>query len=350
METGACPHTAIRDDISANLEAVEELEDAVGPLDLILVESGGDNLTATFSKGLVDAQIFVIDVAGGDDIPARAAPASPPPTSSSSTRPTSPRTSAPTWSGWPATPRSSAATCPSSSPPCARRRASGPSPTGSGAARGVDRVSLRATARIAADADGGLPLLVSDGPLALRRTRAAEPYTRVTVVGAMSAPLGGDRLAIETGVRAGARLLVDSAAATLALPGRSAGPAAYDVRIEVEDDAVLRWLPEQVVSVEGSHLRMRTTVELAPTARLVLREEQVLGRHGEPPGTLATRLTVRRAGHPCSTRSCPSAPAPPAAGTAARSSAATAPPDNSSSSTRRSKRSRWRPGCSGSTR
>ncbi|MER6098950.1 urease accessory protein UreG [Streptomyces sp. NPDC001728] len=74
VETGACPHTAIRDDISANLEAVEELEEAVGPLDLILVESGGDNLTATFSKGLVDAQIFVIDVAGGDDIPRKGGP------------------------------------------------------------------------------------------------------------------------------------------------------------------------------------------------------------------------------------------------------------------------------------
>ncbi|MEV5599817.1 urease accessory protein UreG [Streptomyces sp. NPDC052496] len=74
VETGACPHTAIRDDISANLEAVEDLEEAAGPLDLILVESGGDNLTATFSRGLVDAQIFVIDVAGGDDIPRKGGP------------------------------------------------------------------------------------------------------------------------------------------------------------------------------------------------------------------------------------------------------------------------------------
>ncbi|MGW1892667.1 urease accessory protein UreG [Streptomyces sp. NPDC002004] len=74
VETGACPHTAIRDDISSNLEAIEDLEDEVGPLDLILVESGGDNLTATFSKGLVDAQIFVIDVAGGDDIPRKGGP------------------------------------------------------------------------------------------------------------------------------------------------------------------------------------------------------------------------------------------------------------------------------------
>ncbi|MFD8543238.1 urease accessory protein UreG [Streptomyces sp. NPDC059649] len=79
VETGACPHTAIRDDISANLEAVEDLEAAfscegTGPLDLVLVESGGDNLTATFSKGLVDFQIFVIDVAGGDDIPRKGGP------------------------------------------------------------------------------------------------------------------------------------------------------------------------------------------------------------------------------------------------------------------------------------
>ncbi|MCX5389287.1 urease accessory protein UreD [Streptomyces sp. NBC_00094] len=159
-------------------------------------------------------------------------------------------------------------------------------------------MSLRATARIAAAADGGLPLLESDGPLALRRTRATGGWTRVTVVGAMSAPLGGDRLAIETEVRDGARLLVDAAAATIALPGRSPEPATYDVRITVGEGGALRWLPEQLVSAHGSDLRMRTTVELAATARLVLREEQILGRHGEPPGTLATRLTVRRAGRP----------------------------------------------------
>ncbi|MFC4015386.1 urease accessory protein UreG [Nonomuraea purpurea] len=74
VQTGACPHTAIRDDISANLEAVEDLQDHLGSLDLILVESGGDNLTATFSQGLADAQIFVIDVAGGDDIPRKGGP------------------------------------------------------------------------------------------------------------------------------------------------------------------------------------------------------------------------------------------------------------------------------------
>ncbi|MES9606775.1 urease accessory protein UreG [Actinomadura sp. NPDC048032] len=74
VETGACPHTAIRDDISANLEAVEDLQERIGSLDLVLIESGGDNLTATFSKGLVDHQIFLIDVAGGDDIPRKGGP------------------------------------------------------------------------------------------------------------------------------------------------------------------------------------------------------------------------------------------------------------------------------------
>jgi urease accessory protein len=73
VETGCCPHTAIRDDITANLEAVAELEGRCN-LDLVLVESGGDNLTAIFSPALADRQIFVIDVAGGDDIPRKGGP------------------------------------------------------------------------------------------------------------------------------------------------------------------------------------------------------------------------------------------------------------------------------------
>ncbi len=74
VETGCCPHTAVRDDITANLDAVEELELRFGRLDLVLVESGGDNLTMTFSKGLVDVQLFVLDVAGGDKVPRKGGP------------------------------------------------------------------------------------------------------------------------------------------------------------------------------------------------------------------------------------------------------------------------------------
>jgi urease accessory protein len=74
VQTGCCPHTAIRDDISANLEAVEDLERCVGPLDVVFVESGGDNLTAAFSPALADVQIFVLDCAGGDDVPRKGGP------------------------------------------------------------------------------------------------------------------------------------------------------------------------------------------------------------------------------------------------------------------------------------
>ena len=69
VETGACPHTAIREDPTLNLQAAEALEAKFGPLDLILIESGGDNLASTFSLDLVDYWLFVIDTAGGDDIP-----------------------------------------------------------------------------------------------------------------------------------------------------------------------------------------------------------------------------------------------------------------------------------------
>ena len=69
VETGACPHTAIREDPTLNIQAVEALVDAFPELDVVLVESGGDNLASTFSHELVDYWLFVIDTAGGDDIP-----------------------------------------------------------------------------------------------------------------------------------------------------------------------------------------------------------------------------------------------------------------------------------------
>ena len=75
VETGGCPHTAIRDDISMNMAAVLELEKRHPGLRLILIESGGDNLSATFSPELADAFIFVIDVAEGDKIPRKGGPA-----------------------------------------------------------------------------------------------------------------------------------------------------------------------------------------------------------------------------------------------------------------------------------
>ena len=74
VETGGCPHTAIREDASINLAAIAELEQRFNNLDILLVESGGDNLASTFSPELVDITIYVIDVAAGDKIPRKGGP------------------------------------------------------------------------------------------------------------------------------------------------------------------------------------------------------------------------------------------------------------------------------------
>ncbi|WP_406110346.1 urease accessory protein UreD [Streptomyces sp. NBC_01003] len=162
-------------------------------------------------------------------------------------------------------------------------------------------VGIRATARISAVSRGGittLPVLDGDGPFELRRLRSRRTEARVCVVGAMSAPLGGDRLRIEATVQQGAALHITSAAATLALRGPTPEHATYDVHLTVAEHAELHWLPKPLICAAGSNLRQTWTVDLAPTARLVLREEQILGRTGEPPGHVATRLIVRRGGRP----------------------------------------------------
>lgn len=75
VETGGCPHTAIREDASINLAAIAQLRARFAELDLVLIESGGDNLSATFSPELADMTIYVIDVAGGEEIPRKGGPA-----------------------------------------------------------------------------------------------------------------------------------------------------------------------------------------------------------------------------------------------------------------------------------
>ncbi|MGI1669693.1 MAG: urease accessory protein UreG [Neptuniibacter sp.] len=74
VETGGCPHTAIREDASMNLAAIDQLKDRHGELDVVFVESGGDNLSATFSPELSDLTIYVIDVSAGDKIPRKGGP------------------------------------------------------------------------------------------------------------------------------------------------------------------------------------------------------------------------------------------------------------------------------------
>src|SRR5499426_1172667 len=74
VETGGCPHTAIREDASINFEAMAEMQERFPNLDILFLESGGDNLAASFSPELVDASIYVIDVAGGDKVPRKGGP------------------------------------------------------------------------------------------------------------------------------------------------------------------------------------------------------------------------------------------------------------------------------------
>ena len=74
VETGGCPHTAIREDASINLQAIEEMKRRIPDLDIVFIESGGDNLAATFSPELADLTVYVIDVAGGEKIPRKGGP------------------------------------------------------------------------------------------------------------------------------------------------------------------------------------------------------------------------------------------------------------------------------------
>jgi len=112
----------------------------------------------------------------------------------------------------------------------------------------------------------------------------------------MSSPHNGDRLRVEATMGPGADVHVTSAAATVALPGPMPGHARHDVVLRVGESARLHWLPEPLVSASGSDLRQSIRVELAPTARLLLGEQQILGRAHEPTGRLDSRLTVRRDG------------------------------------------------------
>ncbi|WP_461110373.1 urease accessory protein UreD [Streptomyces calidiresistens] len=154
---------------------------------------------------------------------------------------------------------------------------------------------MTASARITAAPGGDLPELRGEGPLAVRRTRSTGPGARVCLVGAMSAPLNGDRLALTVTVLPGAILHVVSAAACVALPGDREGRAEYLTDIRVGEGAELRWTPEPLISARGSDLYVRTRIDLAPGARLHHREEHLAGRADEEPGRLVSRLTVHRA-------------------------------------------------------
>ena len=170
---------------------------------------------------------------------------------------------------------------------------------------------MRARARVVAEADRHgrtrLVTLRSEAPLVLRSTPEV-----LYLVGGAGGPLGGDDLSLEIVVGVGARLTVRTVAASIALPG--VGPSCVRVRATVAGGGGLRWLPAPVVAARGCVHHMEATVVLEADARLVWREELVLGRHGEPPGSVSSRASVDVDGTPLLRHELALGPEHPAAG------------------------------------
>jgi urease accessory protein len=154
-----------------------------------------------------------------------------------------------------------------------------------------------AAARITAVAGPGgvtqLPVLASQAPLVLRRTPSA-----VYLVGGTAGPLGGDELSLRITVGAGAVLRMRTAAASIALPGLDGLESVLRVTADVAAGGRLEYLPEPVVVTAGARHAAVISVNLAAGASLLLRDEVLLGRHGEAGGTARSVLRVRYAGRP----------------------------------------------------
>jgi urease accessory protein len=154
---------------------------------------------------------------------------------------------------------------------------------------------LRASAELVAERGPAgelrLPVQRSQAPLVLRRTAGA-----VYLVSGAAGPLGGDRLELRIEVRAGARLRLRTVAAAVALPGRYGQESRLSVTATVGPGARLEYLPEPMVVADGARHRTDVRVDLAADASLVVRDEILLGRHGERGGACRTRLAVDRDG------------------------------------------------------
>jgi urease accessory protein len=175
---------------------------------------------------------------------------------------------------------------------------------------------VRASARIVAKAlpDGGtrLTTLAGEAPLLLRRTGpqragalppglpqdSALPAgpAQVHLVGGAAGPLGGDELRCTVELGPAARVDVRSVAASIALPGPHGRESTLDILVRIEAGAALSWTPQPLIAARGARHRTTVRIELAEDARLVWREETLLGRDGEDPGPVSTRLRVCRAG------------------------------------------------------
>ena len=152
---------------------------------------------------------------------------------------------------------------------------------------------IRATAWITAGADGRLPRLRSQAPLVFRPTRDA-----VYLVSAAGGPVGGDVLDLRIEVLAGAELRLRTVAASVALPGADGTESVLAVHARVARGGVLEYVPEPTVVADGARHTTDIRVDLAAGATLVLRDEIILGRHGERGGACRTRLRCDYDGRP----------------------------------------------------
>lgn len=152
---------------------------------------------------------------------------------------------------------------------------------------------VHATAWITASAGGRFPRLRSQAPLVLRPTREA-----VYLVSAAGGPVGGDMLDLQIEVRSGAALRLRTVAASVALPGKQGAESVLAIRATVAYGGVLEYLPEPMVVAEGARHTTDIRVDLAAGAALVLRDEVILGRHGEQGGACRTLLRCDYDGRP----------------------------------------------------
>jgi urease accessory protein len=153
---------------------------------------------------------------------------------------------------------------------------------------------MRAAARLRVEALCRVVVLAARPPFSLRPDRAGT----VWLVGSAAGPLGGDDLVLRVEVGEGARVAVRSVAAQVVLPGPSGAPARVRIEAEVAAGGHLDWCPEPTVVAAGADLHQTSVVELAKGATLRWQEGVVLGRHGEEPGRVTSRLDVDLAGRP----------------------------------------------------
>ena len=308
VKTGCCPHTAIRDDITANLDAIEDLVARVPGVQLVLVESGGDNLTASFSAGLVDAQVFVVDVAGGDKVPRKGGPG----VTMSDLLVVNKTDLAPlvgaslrVMADDAARVREGRPTLLVSlreDPTAAPGRRLGARGRGPGDGRRGGR-PLRTTVEVVAESprvrrrrarrDRGGPSCARCGPTA-RRWRCAGPGrggddgagpvagpgaagARVHLVGTAAGPMGGDVVEVRLVVGPGACLEVAGVAATLVLPARTEPRSRLLLDVEVAAGGRLVCALPPVVVTGRAALEATTRVRLAGDAQVRLVEHVRLG-------------------------------------------------------------------------